>query len=359
MNLRTKILLTALGMTLVGLLSVGIVTSWQIRSSIEKSVPETTAVGSIVSEVQIAIVLVGILMTVAVTVISLRFARKLTAPLLMVSRTAQAITRGEVEERVQYISKDEIGELSIALNRMAEKLGSEIKKLKKLELVRSEFLGNVSHELRTPIFSIQGFLETLLDGAVDDPAVNREFLGKAYRHADRLNALLNDLIEISRIESGEMKMSFRYFPIVGFVRQTMEEMRAEAEKKRITVTCASEADDRDEVYGDKERLKQVMINLIDNAIKYTEPGGTITLQVRPARGKCEITVEDTGSGIPAEHIPRIFERFYRVDRDRSREVGGTGLGLAIVKHIVEAHEGTIQAESVVGKGSRFTFSLKR
>jgi two-component system phosphate regulon sensor histidine kinase PhoR len=173
-----------------------------------------------------------------------------------------------------------------------------------------------------------------------------------------LNALLNDLIEISRIESGEMKMSFRYFSVLEFIEQMVEEMRPAATRKQITLVINAEVDHTAQAYGDKERLRQVMVNLIDNSVKYTEPGGSIHCTVTRAGLWTRIRVHDTGCGIAPEHLSRIFERFYRVDRDRSREVGGTGLGLAIVKHIVEAHGGTISVESQVGKGSAFAFTLK-
>lgn len=310
------------------------------------------------SRVQWTVAAVGVLTICLIAFASMRLSTKISHPLLELVDTAQAITRGDVSKRAHVPTNDEIGLLSSAINEMAGKLGNDITQLQKLESVRSEFLGNVSHELRTPIFSIQGFLETLLDGAMDDPSVNREFLEKAHRHAERLNALLNDLIEISRIESGEMKMSFRYFSVREFVEQMAEEMRPAAAKKQITITVDSEVDNAAQVYGDKERLRQVMVNLIDNSVKYTEPGGTVRCTIGSAGVRTHIRVQDTGCGIAPEHLSRIFERFYRVDRDRSREVGGTGLGLAIVKHIVEAHGGTISVESVVGKGSSFTFALK-
>jgi two-component system phosphate regulon sensor histidine kinase PhoR len=256
-------------------------------------------------------------------------------------------------------SGDEIGDLARAINEMAGKLGDDIVRLKKLERVRSEFLGNVSHELRTPLFSLQGFLETLLDGAIDDPSVNREFLEKAHRHAQRLNLLLNDLIEISRIESGEMQMSVRSFPIQDFLEHMVEEMRPQAEQKSLTLRLADGIPSDEQAFGDRDRLKQVMVNLIDNAIKYTDAGGSVTLSAECGGDRCAICVADTGIGIPEEHHSRIFERFYRVDKDRSREVGGTGLGLAIVKHIVEAHGGRIAVASRPGKGSEFRFTLKR
>jgi two-component system phosphate regulon sensor histidine kinase PhoR len=171
---------------------------------------------------------------------------------------------------------------------------------------------------------------------------------------------LNDLIEISRIESGEMKMSFRFMPVADLLREVSDEMAPAAAKKNLKLAVDTGECTNDKVYGDRERLKQVMINLLDNAIKYTEDAGSITVSARrEGTGGVCVEVADTGSGIPDQHLGRIFERFYRVDKDRSRDVGGTGLGLAIVKHIVEAHGGVIRVESIVGKGSRFMFTLRR
>ncbi len=309
--------------------------------------------------VQAAGWLVGLLAILFVAAVSIHMARRITRPILDIAQTAEAITGGNLKVRVPASSHDEIGSLGTAINRMAETLSNDIERLRKLERVRSEFLANVSHELRTPIFSIQGFLETLIDGAVDDPAVNREFLAKAHRHAERLNDLLNDLIEISRIESGEMKMSHRYFPVREFLELVADDMRPLAERKGIALILADLPDDQEKVYGDRERLKQVMVNLVENAIKYTDSGGTIEVRTELANHLATITVSDTGRGIAENQMNRIFERFYRVDKDRARDVGGTGLGLAIVKHIVEAHDGTIGVRSTVGKGSDFSFTLKR
>ncbi len=306
------------------------------------------------------IVCVAVCVAVIVTtIVSLYVSKRISQPVLNIVETVKKIKGGDVFRRITGRYPGEIGELATAVNDMAEKLASDIASLERLERVRSEFLGNVSHELRTPIFSLQGFLETLIDGAIDDPNVNREFLEKAHRHADRLNILLNDLIDISRIESGEMKMSFRYFSVAEFLREIVDEMAPVAGTKNLAMQFIPEFDASAKAYGDKSRLRQVMTNLIDNAIKYTEPGGTITCRVRPLKNQCEILVEDTGCGIPEEHLPRIFERFYRVDKDRSREVGGTGLGLAIAKHIVEAHGGTLLVTSEVGKGTTFSFNVKR
>jgi len=311
------------------------------------------------NQVQALIWGMGLLAVIIIAGVSYQVSKQITKPIQTIVNRAQAVKNGDFGQRIDVRSNDEIGLLATSINEMAEKLGSDIERLNKLERVRSEFLANVSHELRTPIFSIQGFLETLLDGAVDDPGVNKEFLEKAHKHASRLNALLNDLIDISRIESGDMKMSFRYFGIAEFVRQVVDELRPQAEKKQISLTFHSGVEAAAQVYGDRDRLKQVLINLIDNGIKYTESGGSVRCSVEGDGDRCVVSVSDTGTGIPPEHTGRIFERFYRVDRDRSRQVGGTGLGLAIVKHIVEAHGSSVSVQSTVGKGSTFSFALKR
>ena len=226
------------------------------------------------------------------------------------------------------------------------------------ERVRSEFIGNVSHELRTPIFSVQGYLETLLDGAIDDPGVSKQFLDKAYQNALRLNALLNDLIDISRIESGELRLSFRYFDMHDLVKEVIQAAEMRSLQRKVEMRIEVQPDVDYTVYGDKERLTQVMTNLIDNAIKYNSENGVVTIALVKDTGIVRVSVSDNGIGIPPEHQPRIFERFYRVDKDRSRAVGGTGLGLAIVKHILEAHSSPITLRSETGLGTTISFELK-
>lgn len=268
------------------------------------------------------------------------------------------ISAGDLSVQLPKTGPAEIKQISELTNQIVGNLKKDIAKLEKLERVRSEFLANVSHELRTPIFSIQGFLETLIDGAVDDPVVNRDFLQKAYEHSDRLNNLLNDLIEISRIESGEMRMSFRYFDISEFLKNVVDEMTPKAEKKSLRIVNSFNLHEI-LVLGDKERLRQVLYNLIDNSIKYTNGGGEICVGFTELPGSVRVFVRDNGSGIGEEHLARIFERFYTVDKDRSRSAGGTGLGLAIVKHIVEAHNSKVEVKSEPGKGSEFGFLLKK
>ena len=251
----------------------------------------------------------------------------------------------------------EIKELAEAYNILADKSSKDISELKKLEQVRSQFLGNVSHELRTPIFSIQGYLETLLDGALVDPSVSRKFVERAHANAIRLNLLLSDLIDISKIESGEMRMSYRYFNAIEMIHDVLHSLEFQAEQYQVHLRT-NLPEHEVLVYGDKERLSQALTNLVENALKYNKQGGNVEVGLTMNTSQVTISVKDTGIGISAEHKDRIFERFYRVDKDRSRAVGGTGLGLAIVKHILEAHQTSPIVESIAGAGTTISFTLK-
>jgi two-component system phosphate regulon sensor histidine kinase PhoR len=313
----------------------------------------------VTSEVRFNIVLTSLIGLLLVTAVSVAMSRRIVRPISEIAESVATIREGNLSTRIDVRTKDEIGLVATAVNELMERMNQYITQLKKLEQVRSEFLGNVSHELRTPLFALQGFIETLLDGAVDDPAVNKDFLEKAQVHTARLDTLLKDLIDISRIESGEMRMSFRYFALGDLLRSVVDGMRPLAESRAISLALAPDTGQQHEVMGDKDRLTQMLTNLIDNAIKYNTPGGSVTIGVRDATDKVWIEVTDTGVGIPAEHLPRIFERFYRVDKERSRDAGGTGLGLAIVKHIAEAHGGKVEVKSQPGKGSTFSFSVKK
>lgn len=274
-----------------------------------------------------------------------------------ISSIINAIRKTELDNPAEIKLDKYLYQLENDIREMYIKAQNDIKYLKKLEHARTEFLGNVSHELRTPIFAIQGYLETLMNGAIDDKKVNRSFLEKANHHTQRLNALLNDLIDISMIEAGQMRMSFRYFDIGEFLNEVVREFALQAEEKNIQLVL-NKPDRVLRLYGDKDKLKQVMVNLIQNAIKYTEKG-KVEISVNEANHFGEIIVKDTGIGIEKADIDRIFERFYRVDKDRSRTIGGTGLGLAIVKHILEAHGATIDLKSTPAVGSEFSFKLKR
>lgn len=280
-------------------------------------------------------------------------------PVQKISSVVRSQQQKDPVPRVMVESSDEFLRLSDALNNMLDSFRTEFSRMKKLERVRTEFLGNVSHELRTPIFSTQGLLETLLNGAINDKKVNRDFLKRSLHNTERLNTLLGELIDISRIESGEMKLRFRFFDIVSFISATVAELQPVAEQRHVQLRLEGDTSVSIDVYGDKERLRQVLANLINNAVKYSESGDSVTVRYADKKDRVDISVEDTGIGIAPQHLSRIFERFYRIDRDRSREVGGTGLGLAIAKHIVEAHEAEIKVESTIGVGSIFSFWVNK
>ncbi len=237
----------------------------------------------------------------------------------------------------------------------------EIEHLKSMEVYRREFFAEVSHELRTPIFAVQGFIHTLIEGAVDDPEVRDKFLQKAQKSADRLSNLVNDLLVISQIEAKEIEMKMRRFHIYDLVQEVMESLEQKLTKKGRNLEFKLEANNHENtlVLADRERIYQVISNLLDNSIKYGAQQGEIHIFMKTdAVGRMLISVSDDGPGIEKEYQEYIFRRFYRVDKSRSREKGGTGLGLSICKHFMEAHGQSIWVESTPGKGTTFTFSLK-
>ncbi|WP_439556923.1 sensor histidine kinase [Dyadobacter sp.] len=235
----------------------------------------------------------------------------------------------------------------------------EIDELKKLELFRREFLADVSHEFKTPIFAAQGFIHTLLDGAMDDENVRERFLRKAANNLDSLDVLVKDLLVLSQMETGDIKMNL----LPTDIRQMTINIfgRLENIAKSRNVVLKVKPDELPEVWvmADADRMEQVMLNLIENAIKYGNEGGKVVVHFSEGKKYMEVAVRDTGPGIPHEHLNRIFERFYRVDKSRSKEIGGTGLGLAIVKHILNAHNTKIAVMSKPEKGTTFSFKLEK
>lgn len=234
----------------------------------------------------------------------------------------------------------------------------EINKLKELESFRREFIADVSHELKTPIFAAQGFVHTLLDGAIYDKEVRKKFLRKAAKSLDGLDLLVQDILTISQIESGDIKMHFENFDMGSLTLEVLDQLEPRSEKNDITIKLKKKFQQGIIVRGDYRRIYQVMLNLLSNAIKYTRKGGCAKVQFKMVNDKLRTIVEDNGQGIPEEDINRIFERFYRVEKSRSREKGGTGLGLSIVKHILEGHNSEIMVESEFKVGSKFYFDLE-
>jgi two-component system, OmpR family, phosphate regulon sensor histidine kinase PhoR len=263
-------------------------------------------------------------------------------------------------------TRDELGLLSAQLNETGEKLQKMFEELQKehaqleaLERVRKDFVINVSHELRTPLASIQGYTETLLDGALHDSDNNVRFLTIIRQNAERLGRLTADLMTLSRLELKTTKFQFASYYVNALLEDCLDSLRPIAGKKHVSINFQP-ATQGTEVFCDSEAVHQIVMNLVDNAIKYTAVNGSITVGARPLahdHGMIEVYVQDTGLGIPAEDLPRLFERFYRVDKARSRDLGGTGLGLAIVKHLVRAQGGNVWVSSELNKGSVFSFTL--
>lgn len=234
----------------------------------------------------------------------------------------------------------------------------DITEEKRVETIKKDFVANVSHELRTPLASIKGYSETLLDGGIDEKETQKEFLRVIDRHATRMSRLIDDLLILSRLESHQMTIVTAPVDIKELIFATSAGFKMQPQDRGISINTAI-PDGLPKVAGDRDRLEQVMVNLLDNAIKYTPVGGSVSVTAEVLDGAfVRVDVTDTGIGIPPEDIPRIFERFYRVDKARSRELGGTGLGLAIVKHIINAHNGKVWVESTPGKGSTFSIMLK-
>jgi two-component system phosphate regulon sensor histidine kinase PhoR len=251
-------------------------------------------------------------------------------------------------------------EVSEDVEKWAEQRKEEIEMLKQNEAYRKEFLQNLSHEFKTPVFAIQGYVDTLLDGALEKQEVNRKFLENASRNVDRLVNLIDDLDEISRLESGEMVLQKSNFVIQDLIREVFESLSIKASKNNTRCSIKKGCESPITVFADKEKTRQVLINLVHNAIKYGKENGTIEASVYNTDGKnILVEISDDGIGISEEHLPRIFERFYRTDYGRSRNIGGTGLGLAICKHIVEADGHSIHVRSKLDIGTTFGFTLDK
>ena len=241
----------------------------------------------------------------------------------------------------------------------AQERVQEISQLKEQENFRKEFIGNLAHELKTPVFNIQGYILTLLEGALEDPDHNRKFLIKAAKNVDRMAGLIDDLDVITKIEGGSLELELRQFNLTSLVVDVMDPLEQRAKRAGIEVEFVDENRRNVEVIGDAPKIEQVVTNLISNSLRYGKEGGKTEVRFYDMDEQMLVEVADDGIGMSEEHLPRIFERFYRVDKSRSRNAGGSGLGLSIVKHIIEAHGQTISVRSTQGKGSTFAFTLQK
>jgi histidine kinase len=286
---------------------------------------------------------------VVAILVSLLLSRGVVAPLRVLTAASRRIAGGHYGERVQAAGSDELGQLANSFNQMAEKL-------EQVEAMRRQLIGDVSHELRTPLTAIKGSMEGLMDGVLPGTV---ETYQQIHQEAGRLARLVDDLQELSRVEAGAYPLDVRPVALSTLVQSTLKRFAAQALAKRVELRSDLPAD-LPLVLADQDRITQVLTNLVGNALQYTPEGGKVTIQSRRRQDEIHISVVDTGIGIPAEHLPHLFTRFYRVDKSRSRQAGGgSGIGLTIARHLVEAHGGRIWAESgAEGQGSTFSFTLK-
>ena len=252
-----------------------------------------------------------------------------------------------------------IKDLETEVKEWSEERTEEIEQLEKLENYRKEFLGNVSHELKTPIFNIQGYISTLLNGGMEDKTISRDYLKRAEKSVDRMIAIVEDLQTITQLEKGELEIEEERFDVIALAKDVIDAEELKAKEKKISIELTNNPLNPIFAYADRFRIRQALVNLVVNSVRYGKENGKTTIKIYDAGEKIIAEVSDTGIGIPGEHLPRIFERFYRADKSRSREQGGTGLGLSIVKHILEAHGQTISVMSTEGAGSVFSFTLKK
>jgi two-component system phosphate regulon sensor histidine kinase PhoR len=267
-------------------------------------------------------------------------------------------TKREEFYNKNILPQKSIDEVSADVAKWATRRSEEVEKLRQNEAYRKEFLQNLSHEFKTPVFAIQGYVDTLLNGALENPEVNRRFLDNAYKNVNRLVNLIDDLDEISKLESGEQPLQPVNFTIQELFREVFESLSIKAHEKNISCFIKKGCENPITVHADKKKIRQVLTNLVENAIKYGKENGQLEASIYNTDGKnILVEISDDGIGIAEEHLPRIFERFYRTDFGRSRNIGGTGLGLAICKHIIEAHGHSIHVRSKPDVGSTFGFTL--
>jgi len=303
-----------------------------------------------------AVLLGGIVAALLMILVGYFISRSITNPIREMEKIAHLISKGDFSQKISVQGTGELGSLAHSLNRMAEKLQTQIESLKRMDKVRTDFVANVSHELKTPLTSIKGYVETLQDGALEDTENAEKFLQIINKHADSLTLIVDDLLTLSDLETSTSRLHKQTFDLHALLEEISLGFGHAFREKKINIEIQAHAETFS-ITADKEKINQVFVNIIDNAVKYSEKGKKITLTVTKDTHAIVVAVQDQGIGIPEKYIPRVFERFYRVDKARSREAGGTGLGLAIVKHIVSLHAGTIHVVSRENQGTSVTVTL--
>jgi signal transduction histidine kinase len=314
-------------------------TVWDLNTEIFKIIIESMLVGLVVS-----------------AVLSMFLAKTMVTPIQKLTKAAEKVASGDFSDQLETSASDEIGVLTDTFNDMASQLENNMDELRKSEIMRREFVANVSHELRTPITSIRSYAETLEETGDMDPEMQRAFLSVIVNESDRMTKIVQDLLTLSKFDAGSISFKFEQFSFSKSVRDVYNAMRLEAERHKHDFRISVE-EDIAPVEGDRVRIEQVLINMVSNAIKYTSDGGKIRISAGQDGDIVWAKVSDNGIGIPKEDVKRVFERFYRVDKARSRESGGTGLGLSIAEEIVARHDGKISIRSKPGKGTEITLRL--
>ncbi len=297
--------------------------------------------------------LIGLLIAV---LLGLLLAKTVVAPIQSLTRAAERMAEGDFANKPENPATDEIGTFTRTFNNMAGQLEKSIDDMRRSEQTRREFVANVSHELRTPITSVRSYAETLVDSDDLDPETRKAFLGVILNESDRMTKIVQDLLTLSRFDAGNFSFSFDHFSFVQSVEGVYKAVQMEAQKQGYDFRLELEPE-IPEIRGDKARIEQVLLNMVTNAMKYTQAGGRIVIAAGVREDKVWCSVQDNGIGIPEKDVERVFERFYRVDKARSRESGGTGLGLSIAREIVTRHDGEICLKSKLGEGTVITMTL--
>ncbi|MDT8301482.1 MAG: ATP-binding protein [Sedimentisphaerales bacterium] len=305
------------------------------------------------------VLLVGAIVAVVIAfTVAYYLSRSITFPISRMQEVAQLIAKGDFSRKVTIKSKDELGELAKSLNIMAAELQQKMENLKRMDIVRTDFVANVSHELKTPLTLIKGYVETLENKAINDKEKASKFISIIKEHTNRLENIIEDLLSLSELELSKDCLSKTEFDLKKLIDEVTLSFGYALDTKRHVLSIEQRGDDF-RIKADRDKIEQVIVNLIDNAVKYTNEAGQIKILLHEQQNNISVTIRDNGIGIPKEDVGRVFERFYRVDKARSRELGGTGLGLGIAKHIILAHNGQISIESKINEGTKVLIRLPK
>ena len=305
------------------------------------------------------VVLFGVIFAVVIALVVAYFvSRSITSPIRQMQQSAEQFAGGDFSAKLKIKSKDELGQLAGSLNAMADELQQKIENLNRMDTIRTDFVANVSHELKTPLTLIKGYIETLEGKSMDDKEESARFISIIKEHSDRLGNIIDDLLSLSELELSKDCVNITEFDLEKLIDEILPGFGHALDEKKLDLTTDSQGRNFI-IKADRDKIGQVFVNIIDNAIKYTKESGRIEVSLSEHNEVVEVVIRDSGIGIPREHLGRIFERFYRVDKSRSRQLGGTGLGLSIAKHIVLVHNGNIILESELNQGTKVSVTLPK